>query len=133
VIGLHEVVWGTCTRKTLMQHLILCSISKIIAIHQLPSSPPELRLLTSTPQSSAASQGLFNNLTNQKRGSEDYGERRASYTEMAGNSPGLVSGWFNRTFKGHMDKPGASMGNDGKMMGLGSEQQKKEEKRGVME
>ena len=84
-------------------------------------------------RSSAASQGLFNNLTTQKRGSEDYGERRASYTEMAGNSPGLVSGWFNRTFKGHMDKPGASMGNDGKMMGLGSEQQKKEERRGVME
>jgi len=55
---------------------------------------------------------------------------------MAGNSPGLVSGWFNKTFKGHMDnKPGggAAMGNDGKMMGLGSEQQKKEERRGVME
>jgi hypothetical protein len=88
-------------------------------------------------QSSAASQGLFGNLTNQKRGSQDYSERRASYTEMAGNSPGLVSGWFNKTFKGHMDNKlggaGAAMGNDGKMMGLGSEQQKKEERRGVME
>jgi hypothetical protein len=52
---------------------------------------------------------------------------------MAGNSPGMVSGWFNRTFKGHMDKPGATMGNDGKMMGMGTEQQKKEDRRGVME
>jgi hypothetical protein len=92
-----------------------------------------LHTLTSPFQSSAASQGLFNNLNTHKRGSQDYGDRRASYTEMAGNSPGLVSGWFNKTFKGHMDKPGASMGNDGKMMGLGSEQQKKEERRGVME
>lgn len=89
--------------------------------------------LTSPPQSSAASNGLFGNLSSHKRGSEDYGERRASYTEMAGNSPGMVSGWFNRTFKGHMEKPGTTMGNDGKMMGLGSEQQKKEERRGVME
>jgi hypothetical protein len=32
-----------------------------------------------------------------------------------------------------MDKPGATMGNDGKMMGLGLEAQKKEERRGVME
>lgn len=106
----------------------------VMATHQPPFSQPKLRPLTSTSQSSAASQGLFGNLNTQKRGSEDYTERRASYTEMAGNSPGLVSGWFNRTFKGHMDnKPGAAMGNDGKMMGLGSEQQKKEERRGVME
>jgi hypothetical protein len=89
--------------------------------------------LTLPTQSSAASQGLFGNLNTHKRGSEDYGERRASYTEMAGNSPGMVSGWFNRTFKGHMDKPGATMGNDGKMMGMGTEQQKKEDRRGVME
>jgi hypothetical protein len=53
---------------------------------------------------------------------------------MAGNSPGMVSGWFNRTFKGHMEnKPGAAMGNDGKMMGLGNEGQKKDDRRGVME
>lgn len=105
----------------------------VIAVHHLSTPHPKARPLTPAIQSSAASQGLFGNLTNHKRGSEDYSERRASYTEMAGNSPGLVSGWFNKTFKGHMDKPGASMGNDGKMMGLGSEQQKKEERRGVME
>ena len=55
---------------------------------------------------------------------------------MAGNSPGLVSGWFNKTFKGmENQKPSqnAAMGNDGKMMGLGNEQQKKVERRGVME
>jgi hypothetical protein len=112
-----------------MPLLALCSFSSSLLSNSYHCRSP----LTSVLQSSAASQGLFNNLTTQKRGSEDYGERRASYTEMAGNSPGLVSGWFNRTFKGHMDKPGASMGNDGKMMGLGSEQQKKEERRGVME
>lgn len=52
---------------------------------------------------------------------------------MAGNQPGLVSGWFNKTFKG-MEKPMDKMGNDGKMMG-GAEQMKKvqEERRGVME
>lgn len=55
---------------------------------------------------------------------------------MSGNQPGLVSGWFNKTFKG-MEKPTNSMGNDGKMMGAGTagEQMKKvqEERRGVME
>lgn len=45
---------------------------------------------------------------------------------MTGNSPGLVSGWFNRTFKG-MEKP--AMANDAKMM----DQKKREERRGVME
>lgn len=75
---------------------------------------------------SSQSSGLFNNLNAQKRGSQDYNERRASYTEMAGNSPGLVSGWFNKTFKG-IEKP--AMSNDAKMM----EQKKREERRGVME
>ena len=86
-------------------------------------------------QSSAANRGLFDNLNAHKRGSEDYSERRASYTEMSGNSPpGLVSGWFNKTFKG-IEKPAASkpsaLGNDGKMMS--GEQKKVEERRGVME
>jgi hypothetical protein len=88
------------------------------------------------PQSSAANRGLFETLNTQKRGSQDYTERRASYTEMAGNSPGLVSGWFNKTFKG-MEKPanvnsaGAALGADGKMMS--AEQKRVEERRGVME
>jgi len=84
-------------------------------------------------RSSAANRGLFENLNTHKRGSQDYTERRASYTEMAGNSPGLVSGWFNKTFKG-MEKPvtnTATMGNDGKMMS--AEQKRVEERRGVME
>ena len=58
--------------------------------------------LTVFEQSSAGS-GLFGSLTAAKRGSEDYGERRASQTEMAG-SGGIVSGWFNSTFKG-VQKP----------------------------
>jgi len=45
------------------------------------------------------SSGLFNNLNNMKRGSEDYSDRRASHSDMAG-SGGLMSGWFNQTFRG---------------------------------
>ena len=58
--------------------------------------------LTMIQQSSAGS-GLFGSLTAAKRGSEDYGERRASQTEMAGGG-GIMSGWFNSTFKG-VQKP----------------------------
>lgn len=59
---------------------------------------------------------------------------------MAGNSPGLVSGWFNRTFKG-MEKPnaaggvassGTTMGGAAKMMDP-AVAKKAEERRGVME
>nr|OQO32595.1 hypothetical protein B0A51_00159 [Rachicladosporium sp. CCFEE 5018] len=51
-------------------------------------------------RSSAASGGLFSNLHDVKRGSQDHGERRASRDEMTGTKPGLVSGWFGQTFKG---------------------------------
>jgi hypothetical protein len=57
---------------------------------------------------------------------------------MAGNGPpGLVSGWFNKTFKG-VEKPAsntaAAMGNDGKLaMMTGEERKRVEERRGVME
>jgi hypothetical protein len=99
-----------------------------------PTSPWPTTNRPSHPQSSAANRGLFENLSTHKRGSQDYTERRASYTEMAGNGPpGLVSGWFNKTFKG-VEKPASStaaMGNDGKMMS--AEQKKMEERRGVME
>ena len=64
---------------------------------------------------------MFGNLTHQKRGSEDYGERRASVNEMQNNGGGVMSGWFNTTFKGHQ-KPVA-----------GGEDLKKDQKRGVME
>ncbi|KAK3704910.1 hypothetical protein LTR37_013601 [Vermiconidia calcicola] len=50
---------------------------------------------------SSAASGLFGNLTTAKRGSEDYGERRASTAEMSHGSGGFVSGWYNSTFKGH--------------------------------
>lgn len=65
---------------------------------------------------------------NHKRGSEDYGERRSSFGEMTGStSGGLVSGWYNKTFKGMqplaqqttMQQPATGM--------------QKEPKRGVME
>ena len=39
-----------------------------------------------------------------KRGSQDYGERRASHSEMMSGGGGMVSGWFNQTFKG-IQKP----------------------------
>jgi hypothetical protein len=100
-------------------------------IYTRPQLIPSLPL---PPQSSAANRTLFETLNTHKRGSQDYTERRASYTEMAGNSPGLVSGWFNKTFKG-MEKPAnvsnAALGNDGKMMS--AEQKRVEERRGVME
>ena len=43
---------------------------------------------------------MFGDLTTQKRGSDDYGERRTSAAEMSGSGGGFVSGWFNSTFKG---------------------------------
>lgn len=53
-----------------------------------------------------------------KRGSEDYGERRASHTEH--QAEGLVSGWYNKTFKGVQNQTGSQTGNQ-------------QERRGVME
>lgn len=103
----------------------------------MPIHTPQLTSsLPPHPQSSAANRTLFETLNTHKRGSQDYTERRASYTEMAGNGPpGLVSGWFNKTFKG-VEKPAnvsnkVAMGNDGKVMA--GEQRKMEERRGVME
>ena len=70
------------------------------------------------PQSSAASGGgLFSNLNNVKRGSEDYGEKRASHHEMTGSGGGMIGGWFNQTFKGGQKPAGPQ----------------KDDKRGVME
>ncbi|KAL9532793.1 hypothetical protein SMMN14_03470 [Sphaerulina musiva] len=51
-------------------------------------------------RSSAASTGLFGNLTQHKRGSEDYATRRGSHAEQLPQYGGLVSGWFNKTFRG---------------------------------
>ncbi|KAK4626507.1 hypothetical protein CLAFUW4_04984 [Fulvia fulva] len=79
-----------------------------------PASPST----TARRRSSAASSGLFSNLTHHKRGSEDYADRRASQTEGYGQG-GAVSGWFNKTFRG-IQSPAAP----------GQTQQ---EKRGVME
>lgn len=63
---------------------------------------------------------MFGNLTSQKRGSEDYGERRASQAEMM-NNQGVLGGWFNSTFKGHQKPAG------------GTGQNQDQQKRGVME
>ena len=66
-----------------------------------PPSPSPLTLPDTSDifQSSAASTGLFGNLTQHKRGSEDYAERRSSQMEALGQG-GAVSGWFNTTFRG---------------------------------
>ena len=61
------------------------------------------------PQSSAGQGGLFGTLQQHKRGSEDYGEKRA--TDTAGT--GMVGSWFNQTFKGHQ-KPAGDQGKDNK-------------------
>ena len=58
-----------------------------------------------------------------KRGSQDYGERRASQNEMIGGGGGMMSGWFNSTFKG-IQKPTENMNQN---------QNKDSNKRGVME
>ena len=65
-----------------------------------------------------------------KRGSEDYGERRSSFGEMQGSgSGGMVSGWYNKTFKGV--QPAAQQQQQGmQQSGMGMQ---KEPKRGVME
>jgi hypothetical protein len=55
-------------------------------------------------QQSSAGSGLFGSLQAAKRGSEDYGDKRASQTEMQGGGGGIMSGWFNSTFKG-VQKP----------------------------
>ncbi|CAK3768017.1 Hypothetical predicted protein [Lecanosticta acicola] len=60
-----------------------------------PTSPTSQRRRSST-----ASGGLFSNLQHHKRGSEDYANRRASQTEALGTGNGLVSGWWNSTFRG---------------------------------
>jgi hypothetical protein len=112
-------------------HALLCRLPTHVSVDNIS---PLTSISSPNPQSSAANRGLFETLNTHKRGSQDYTERRASYTEMAGNSPGLVSGWFNKTFKG-MEKPAnvsnAALGNDGKMMS--AEQKRVEERRGVME
>lgn len=61
---------------------------------------------------------MFAGLTNQKRGSEDYSQRRESHNEMTGGS-GMLGGWFNSTFKGYQKPAGGD--------------QNKDQKRGVME
>ena len=58
----------------------------------------------------------------QKRGGEGYDQRRSSQAEMM-NQGGMVSGWFNSTFKGYQKPAGGEQ----------QQQQQKAEKRGVME
>ncbi|KAK4543250.1 hypothetical protein LTR36_005800 [Oleoguttula mirabilis] len=64
-----------------------------------------LEKTTSSSSASPSSQrrssntgGLFGNLTQHKRGSEDYGERRNSHAEQ--RPAGMMSGWYNSTFRG---------------------------------
>ncbi|GAB7362298.1 hypothetical protein MBLNU230_g2316t1 [Neophaeotheca triangularis] len=65
-------------------------------------------------RSSNQNGSLFNNLNQQKRGSQDYGERRASWAEMQGSAgQGVVSGWFNKTFRGVQPGSTAAAGAEG--------------------
>ena len=64
----------------------------------------------------------------QKRGGEDYEQRRTSQQEMM-NQGGLVSGWFNSTFKGYQ-KPAAGADQQKAQQ---QQQQQQQQKRGVME
>ncbi|KAJ9618322.1 hypothetical protein H2203_009240 [Taxawa tesnikishii (nom. ined.)] len=61
---------------------------------------------------------LFGNLTQHKRGSQDYGERRSSIGEQGAKS-GMFGTWYNQTFRG-VQKPENQTGSA-------------ESKRGVME
>merc|ERR1712070_833656 len=47
----------------------------------------------------SSNSALFGNLTNMKRGSVDYEQRRASHSEHQ-QSGGVLSGWYNQTFRG---------------------------------
>ena len=47
---------------------------------------------------SSNTSGLYSNLIQHKRGSEDYEERRTSHSEHL--PTGVLSGWYNSTFRG---------------------------------
>lgn len=79
-------------------------------------------------QSSAASNGMFGNLTSHKRGSEDYGERRASHHEQR-EAGGLVSGWWNSTMRG-VQKPQGIPTTTAQQI---AQQKAEDRRRGVME
>lgn len=64
---------------------------------------------------------MFANLTSHKRGSQDYGTRRASVEEMEAKS-GAYSGWYNSTFRGMQKVKEEVVG-----------EKKRDERRGVME
>lgn len=57
-------------------------------------------LIVFRPQSSAGQGGLFGTLQQHKRGSDDYGDKRAAHHDASGGG-GMVGNWFNQTFKGH--------------------------------
>ncbi|KAF2860212.1 hypothetical protein K470DRAFT_77231 [Piedraia hortae CBS 480.64] len=79
-----------------------------------PTSPSSQRRMSSNA-------GIFGNLAQMKRGSEDYGQRRQSQEEMIGSGSGIFSTWYNSTFKG-VQKTNPT-----------GTQQSHAEKRGVME
>merc|ERR1711939_453865 len=68
----------------------------------------------------SSNSALFGNLTNMKRGSVDYEQRRASHSEHQ-QSGGVLSGWHNQTFRG-MQKPIPE-----------NNQKERQQRRGVME
>ncbi|KAK5133610.1 hypothetical protein LTR08_007558 [Meristemomyces frigidus] len=57
-----------------------------------PNSPSDQR------RRSSNTGGLYGNLNQLKRGSQDYGERRSSHSDHM--PTGMLSGWYNSTFRG---------------------------------
>ncbi|KXL44958.1 hypothetical protein M433DRAFT_145579 [Acidomyces richmondensis BFW] len=81
-----------------------------------PASPPS----PTSQRRRSSNTGLFGSLENMKRGSEGYGERRASHTDQTQGGTGIFSQWYNSTFRGSKATPT-----------MGKPQQ--DTKRGVME
>jgi len=67
-----------------------------------PASPKRSDAPPASPTSQrrrSSNTGLFGNLMDHKRGSQDYAERRASHHDQ-GQSATLFGGWYNRTIRG---------------------------------
>ncbi|KAF2157023.1 hypothetical protein K461DRAFT_289383 [Myriangium duriaei CBS 260.36] len=72
------------------------------------TSPTDQRRRSSTAS------GLFGNLTQHKRGSEDYSQRRASHSDQSAQG-GIFGNWYQNTFKGAGKPAGDKVkGADGK-------------------
>ncbi|WPG99983.1 Hypothetical protein R9X50_00280700 [Acrodontium crateriforme] len=97
----HEPARRPSTGANVVEAVRKASVSSVGAIEKVVTGESVASASPSSPisqrrRSSNASGGLFGSLTQAKRGSEDYGERRASHVEQGA----LTSGWFGSTFRG---------------------------------